>query len=201
MKVVTILSVLLLFVGLSFFIISCGGGESIDSSNDGAGDDSQCPAAILESKQVDFHNTWRPNVTVQAYEYDLACPDVSFLDPSDIAWSEGSPGYDLDAHLILPQGSYSACIDWWDDDDSTYLYRIYGDLPDSPLFILDENTNETVPPQILVSPGYPIDGTGRCPDPIDMNDGGGGGDDGDGTGSGKLRGYRFRHPLHRNRQW
>lgn len=169
--------------------MSCGGdGDSSDSTIGEAGDESQCPAAILESKQVDFHNTWQPSVTVQVYEYDLACPDVSFLDPSDIAWSQGAPGHDHDAHLILPQGRYSACIDWWDDDAGTNLYKIYGDLPDKPLFILDENTNETVPPQISVSPGYPVDGTGRCPNPIDINDGGGGDSNGDGDSDGVSSG-------------
>jgi hypothetical protein len=82
MKVIRLLGVLLLFSGLSFLIMSCSG----DSSG-GDGDDTQCPAEILEEKQVDFYNTWEPSVTVQIYEYDLACPDVSFLDPSDIAWS------------------------------------------------------------------------------------------------------------------
>lgn len=170
MKVLRLLNVIFLFAGMLFFVMSCG---SSDSTSDGGG--SQCPEAILESKQVDFHNTWQPNVTVQVFEFDLACPDVSFLDPSDIAWSLGSPGYDFDAHLLLPQGRYSVCIDWWDDDESSYLFKIYGDLPDSPLFVLNENTNETVPPQISVSPGYPIDGFGRCPEPIDIN----GRDDGD----------------------
>ena len=182
MKVVRLLGVLLLFASLVFFIMTCGGGSSSSDSDidgNGNGDGSQCPAAILEPKQVDFHNTWQPSVIVQVYEYELACPDVGFLDPSDIAWSLGSPGHDPDAHLLLPQGRYSACIDWWDDDDSTYLYKIYGDLPDSPLFILNENTNETVPPKISVSPGYPIDGTGRCPASIDI----GGDSDGDGGSS------------------
>lgn len=183
MKVLRLLSVMFLFAGLSFFVMSCGSSDSIsDSSSDG----SQCPAAILKSKQVDFHNTWHPSVTVQVFEYDLACPDVTFLDPSDIAWSLGSPGFDFDAHLLLPQGRYSACIDWWDDDDSTYLYKIYGDLPDSPLFVLSENTNETVPPNISVSPGYPIDGFGRCPDPINMSGGGSDSDDGDGGALGSV---------------
>jgi hypothetical protein len=178
---------LLAILAATTIIIACsGGGSSSDSSIGAAGDESQCPAAILELKQVDFHNTWQPSVTVRIFEYDLACPDVVFQDPSDIAWSQGSPGYDYDAHLLLPQGRYSACIDWWDDDDLTYYFNIYGDLPDRPLFELNENTDETVPPQISVSPDYPADGTGRCPAPIDVSsgDGGTGGTGGTGGSSG-----------------
>ena len=158
-------------------ILTCGGcieGESDSDDNTPSGDNSSCSAEILEDKPVDFQNTWQPDVTVSIYQYDLACEDAVFGNPSDIAFSLGSPGADPDAHLLLPQGEYSVCIDWWSVDDSTYYYKLYGSLPDDPFFVLNENSNETVPLKMSVEPGWPVDGPGRCPAPVDISVGGGG---------------------------
>ena len=73
----------------------------------------------------------------------------------------------------MPQGEYSVCIDWWSTDDSTYYYKLYGSLPDDPFFVLNENSNETVPLKMSVEPGWPVDGPGRCPAPVDISVGGG----------------------------
>ncbi len=170
-----LLGSLLLVAGLSFALSACS------TSSDGDAEGTQCAAEIMELKPVDFHNTWQPDVTVRVYEYDLACPDMVFQDPSDVAWSLGSPGHDLDAHLLLPQGNYSICIDWLDDGGSTYSYKIYGDLPDDIHLTLNENSNKTVPPEISVTPGEPTDGTGRCPAPTNMD---GVTDDDDDNGNG-----------------
>jgi hypothetical protein len=152
----------------------CIESDSDDDNNTPSGtSNSQCSAEMLEDKPVDFHNTWQPDVTVSVYQYDLACPDAVFLNPSDVAFSLGSPGYDPDAHLLLPQGEYSMCIDWWDGNDSTYYYRIYGELPDDPFFALNENSNETVPLEMSVEAGYPVDGVGRCPGAVDISETGG----------------------------
>ena len=132
-----------------------------------------CPAAKRKYKPVDFHNTWTTDVTIRIYEYRLVCPHV-FQDPSAVAWGMGSTGDDPDAHLLLPQGSYSICIDWWEEDEldeeaeRAYLYKLYGSLPDDPFFSLNENSDEVVPLLKTVEAGPPVDGTGRCPDPINM---------------------------------
>lgn len=157
-----------------FFSAGCINSDSDDDNNTPSDtSNSACSAEMLEDKPVDFHNTWQPDVTVSIYEYDLACPDAVFLDPSDVAFRLGSPGSDPDAHLLLPQGEYSVCIDWWNVDDSTYYYRLYGSLPNDPFFVLNENSNETVPLMMSVEPEYPVDGIGRCPAPADISVGGG----------------------------
>lgn len=168
---------LAIVIAFTVLLISAGciGSDSDSNGEDNTPSDtssSTCSAEMLESKPVDFQNTWLPDVTVSVYQYDLACPDAVFLDPSDVAFSLGSPGSDPDAHLLLPQGEYSMCIDWWDEDDSTYYYRFYGSLPDDPFFALNENSNETVPLMMSVEPGYPVDGIGRCPASVDIIAGG-----------------------------
>ncbi len=162
---------------------------------DGGGDDddddsSLCSEAQYELKPVDFQNTWTTSVTVRVYEYDLACPDQAFQDPSDVAFGIGSPGIDLDAHLELPQGQYSICIDWYDDDDDTYYHKLYGSLPYDVFFELNENSNEVVPLKKFVEAGFPNNGTGRCPAPTDET---GGGDDGDGGGDGSFEITSYRN--------
>jgi hypothetical protein len=157
---------LAIVIVLTMLFIITGCIESDSDSDDNTPSDtgnSECSAEMLEDKPVDFQNTGQPDVTVSVYQYDLACPDAVFRNPSDVAFSLGSPGYDLDAHLLLPQGEYSICIDWWSTDDSTFYYNLYGSLPDDPFFELNENSNETVPLKMLVEAGLPVDGIGRCP--------------------------------------
>ena len=171
---------------LLLIITGCdpGGGDDDDSQDDS--DSSLCSDAQYELKPVDFQNTWTTDVTVRVYEYDLACSDMTFQDPSDVAFGLGSPGIDLDAHLELPQGKYSICIDWFDYDDDTYYHKLYGSLPDDVFFELNENSNEIIPLKKLVEAGFPNNGTGRCPTPENKTGGG----DGEENGSFDITSFR-----------
>jgi hypothetical protein len=183
--------VFLLLVTTLFLFSGCGDFGSDDDDSNTPAESSNCSADQREYKPVDFHNTWQPNVTVRVSEYDLTCDDIDFQDPSDVAFELGSPGSDPDAHLLLPQGSYSICIDWWDTNDSTYYHNFYGSLPDDPFFSLNENSNETVPLEKMVEADYNDVYPGRCPAPVDINVDSSGNtpNNNNGSGSGDTTGF------------
>jgi hypothetical protein len=121
-------------------------------------------------KPVEFINNNSVNMVVKVSEYEFNNPDQTARlawQASTIAWSPTAPGNIDPDTMLLPQGKYSFCAEWWDDGSfglqKGWYHKLIGDLPDQIAIWLNENSNELVPP--TVSLGSNIDPNvvvGRC---------------------------------------
>ena len=118
---------------------------------------------------VEFDNWWtgEPGV-VSVDRYILAHPDIDAPISATKAAAVFPPPNDWPtARMYLPQGSYSFCFEWDEEDiieDKIIRYYAFtGSLPSQPAASLNENSSYVVPEYVSLgdSPKY----VGRCPVP------------------------------------
>jgi hypothetical protein len=121
---------------------------------------------------VEFDNFWVGEpVIVKVYRYTLAHPDIDA--PISAAKSTvvfPPPNNWPEARMYLPQGSYSFCFEWDEDniaeDKIERYYAFHGSLPGSPAATLHENSSYVVPESVSLN--YTEKYLGRCPVPQQM---------------------------------
>lgn len=118
---------------------------------------------------VEFDNFWtgEPGV-VSVDRYVLAHPDLDAPIAATKAAAVFPPPFNWPtARMYLPQGSYSFCFEWNEEDiiedKINRFYAFTGSLPSSPAAGLNENSSYVVPAYVSLndSPKY----VGRCPVP------------------------------------
>ncbi len=128
-------------------------------------------AGGLVFKPVDFMQIGSFNMTVRVSEYEFDDPNQTprlAVQASRVVWKPGTPGDISPNRMVLPQGKYSFCADWWDDGSFGnavgWYHKFVGDLPNSPVVWLGETSNEVVPPVVTLGDTVAPDiETGRCP--------------------------------------